>query len=540
MKVDHVKLPLANRLAHDYVLGKESALAFFGYHPYEMESYRERLKWLRGQTFPHREKLANGLHTYNQWVGNHPAALERVEALRCPDTYVVIGGQQAGVMTGPLYTIHKAIHLIQAAKRLSEELKTEVVPVFWIAGEDHDIDEIDHVHWLVDKERSLHKERLSLGKKGRKSASQLPLDKTACRNFLEAFFSAHTETDYTPGIRQMLEQTAAASTTVVDWFARIMAQLFGKHGLVLVESSLPFVRELEQPMFQRVIEQNEQIARLLKEAEGRLAAGGYPLQLNVEEHQANLFLYENGERMLLERYGERFVNRHAIYTREELLRLLAEDPQRFSANVVSRGLMQEHLFPTLAFIGGAGEVAYWAYYRDVFTACGLQLPVVLPRMSVTLLEGALDRLLAEFGLDVEQVLTGFAEWKREWSENQERHPLEKQFAAARDSILAVYRPLVEDVVRLDPGMRGLAEKNISFLLEQVGFLENRLIRSLHQREDVAQSRLRRIEAVLLPDGGWQERKFSIFSFANKYGLSLVDQLAEAPFSHDGSHQIVHL
>jgi len=540
MRVDHIKLPLANRLAQDYVLGKESALAFFGYHPYEFESYRKRLQWLRGQTFPHREKLVNGLYSYNESVGNHPAALERIRSLRCPDTCVVIGGQQAGVMTGPLYTIYKAIHLIQAAKRLSEELKTEVVPVFWIAGEDHDIDEIDHLHWLVDKERGLHKERLALDKKGRKSASQLPLDKTACQNFLEAFFSAHTETVYTPQIREMLEQTAAGSATPVEWFARIMAQLFGKHGLVLVESSLPFVRELEQPMFRRVIEQNERIARLLKEAEGRLAAGGYPLQLNVEERQANLFLYENGERMVLERHGERFISRHAVYTREELLRLLDEDPRRFSANVVSRGLMQEHLFPTLAFIGGPGEVAYWAYYRDVFAACGLQLPIVLPRMSVTLLEGALERLLAEFGVGVEQVLTGFAEWKREWLSRQERHPLEKQFAAARDSILAVYRPLVEEVVRLDPGMRGLAEKNVKFLLEQVSFLENRLVRSLYEREEIAQSRLRRMEAVLLPDGSWQERKLSLFTFANKYGLSLVDRLVDAPFSHDGSHQIVYL
>lgn len=540
MKVDGVKLPFANRLAHDYVLGKESALAFFDYHPYQLESYRERLKWLRGRTLPHREQLANGLYTYNQSVGNHPAALERVEALRCPDTYVVIGGQQAGVLTGPLYTIYKAVHLIQLAKQLSRELQAKVVPVFWIAGEDHDIDEIDHVHWLVDKERSVHKERLSLNKKGRKSASQLPLDEAACRQFLEAFFAAHTETVYTAQIRELLEQTAAASTTVAEWFARIMAQLFGRHGLVLVESSLPFVRELERPMFQTVIQQNQQIARLLGKAAKRLEAAGYPLQLKVEEHQANLFLYEDGERLLLERYGERFVNRLTSYSQEELLQLLEADPQRFSANVVSRGLMQEHLFPTLAFIGGTGEVAYWAYYREVFAACGLQLPIVVPRSSVTLLEGALERLLAGFELSVEQVLTRFADWKREWEQNQERHPLEQQFAAARDSILAVYRPLVEAVVRLDPGLRGLAEKNVSILLEQVSFLEGRLIRSLHEREDTAQHRLRRIEANLLPAGGWQERKLSFFSFANKYGLSLVDRLVEAPFSHDGSHQIVYL
>jgi bacillithiol biosynthesis cysteine-adding enzyme BshC len=473
-------------------------------------------------------------------VGNHPEALKNIDALRCSDTYVVIGGQQAGVLTGPLYTIYKAVHLIQAAKKLSAQLETEVIPVFWIAGEDHDIDEVDHLYWLIDQERTLHKERISLQKKGRKSASQLPLDEDAVHRFLESFFNAHTETVHTPSIRALLEDTAAASTTLAEWFARLMAELFGKHGLVLVESSLPFVRELERPMFQTVIEKNEEIARLLGKAEERLEAAGYPMQLKVAENQANLFLYEEGERLLVERYGEKFVNRRASYSREELLQLLDADPQRFSSNVVSRAFMQEHLFPTLAFVGGTGEVAYWAYYRDVFASCGLQMPIVLPRISVTLLEGALERLLDGFSLSLEQVLTGFADWKREWEKTQVRHPLEKQFAEARDSLLAVYRPLVEDVVKLDPGMKRLAEKNTTFLMEQVSFLEERLIRSLHEREDVAEHRLRRIEAALLPEGGWQERKLSFFSFANKHGLSLLDQLVEAPFAHDGSHQIFYL
>lgn len=540
MKVMSVRLPLANRLAHDYVLGKESAVACFGYHPYEQASYRERLNWLRGQAFPHRVRLADGLYTYNQSVDNHPEALKRIEALRCPDTYVVIGGQQAGVLTGPLYTIHKAVHLIQAAQKLSAELQTEVIPVFWIAGEDHDIDEIDHLHWLIDQERGVHKERVELQKKGRKSASQLPVDEEACQRFLEAFFHAHTQTEHTPSIRALLEETLRAATSMADWFARIMARLFGKHGLVLVESSLPFVRELERPMFRKVIEQNEEISLLLGKAEERLEAAGYPKQLQVAENQANLFLYEDGERLLLERYADRFVNRRASYTKEELLRLLEADPQRFSANVVSRALMQEHLFPTLAFVGGTGEVAYWAYYRDVFAACGLQLPIVVPRMSVTLLEGALGRLLDGFDLRMEQVLTGFADWKRTWEAQQVRHPLEQKFAETREALLAVYRPLVEEVVKLDPGMERLAGKNTTFLLEQVSFLEERLIRSLHEREDVAWHRVRRIEAALLPDGGWQERKLSFFSFANKHGLTLADQLVEAPFAQDGSHQIFWL
>ncbi|MFD2371055.1 bacillithiol biosynthesis cysteine-adding enzyme BshC [Brevibacillus sp. GCM10020057] len=540
MNVECIALPAANRLAREYQLGNPSALQFFAYHPYEMQAYRERLEWLQGRTGYNRERLTEGLYSYNKEIGNSQEALGQIELLKRPDTYVVIGGQQAGVLTGPLYTIHKAVHLIQAAKKLSAELNVNVVPVFWIAGEDHDIDEIDHLYWLADKETRLHKQRLPLPKKGRVSASSLALDAKACEQFLTQFFHGQIETEQTAAIRELLESTAAASGNVAEWFARLMAQLFGKHGLVLVESSLPFVRELEIPVFQKVIEHNETIADLLLKAADRIATAGYPLQLQIEAHQANLFLYEGTDRLLLERQKDRFINRRAAYSRDELLRLAAEQPERFSSNVVTRGLMQEHLFPTLAFIGGPGEVAYWAYYREVFELLGMRMPIVLPRMSITLLEGALQRLIAGFGLTIQDVLTDFPKWKQQWEAQQEPHPLHQQFAAARESIEAVYRPLVEEVARLDGGLRNLADKNAELLLAQIAFLETRLVRSLQQREDVDHRRIQRIEASLLPEGGLQERKLCFFSFANKYGLDLVDRLVEAPFAHDGTHQIFHI
>ena len=141
MNVECLALPLANRLAQEYQQQNASALQFFAHNPYDIQSYQDRLEYLRGRSYSHRELLAEGLYTFNQKIGNHQEALQRIEALKRPDTYVVIGGQQAGVLTGPLYTIHKAVHLIQTAKKLSNELQAEVVPVFWIAGADHDIEE---------------------------------------------------------------------------------------------------------------------------------------------------------------------------------------------------------------------------------------------------------------------------------------------------------------------------------------------------------------------------------------------------------------
>jgi bacillithiol biosynthesis cysteine-adding enzyme BshC len=542
MIIKSVSLPLANRLAHDYQQGKADALQFFQYHPYRSESYQERIRWLNAHSCLHRDRLADGLSHYNTQMGNHPNALAQIDKLRQSDTYVVIGGQQAGVLTGPLYTIYKAIHLIQMARKLQEELQVQVVPVFWIAGEDHDIDEIDHLYWLTDDETAVFKGKIEWNRKGRVSASHLKLEQAACHQFIERFLQDHTETRETTAIRDLMKRTAAESETAADWFARLMAALFGKHGLVLVESSLPFVRELEKPLFQRLIEQNEQIAQLLVESEARIEEAGYQPQLQVDANQANLFIYEGQERLLLERVGERYrtKDRRRSYTRDELLALVDAEPQRFSANVVSRPLMQEHLFPTLAFIGGQAEVAYWAYYRQMFAALGYQLPIVLPRMSVTLIEGAIARQLNQLELPVETVLTRFSVWKEDWQSQQEPDPLGERFAETKTALEKLYRPLVDEVIERDPGLRELAEKNFDKLLAQVAFLEDRLNRSERRREDVSHTRVKRIEAALLPEGVWQERKRSFFSFANKHGLSLLDRLVQAPFALDGSHQIVYL
>jgi bacillithiol biosynthesis cysteine-adding enzyme BshC len=544
MKIHSIPLMPANPLVGDYLQGKAEALQFFPYAPYEESSYHKRLDWLQSRSYPHRGQLVEGLLAYNRSIENHPAALDQIAKLREPKGLVVIAGQQAGILTGPLYTIYKAIHVIHTARQLEETYKVPVVPVFWIAGEDHDFEEINHLFLPVGE--GLKKIRLELPRTGKTSASMLPLDPVAGERLISSFFAELTETEHSAAIRQLAHNTAAASGSVADWFARIMAQLFGKHGLVFVESSSPFIRELEQPIFQEIIRKNEEIALLMEQADSRIRQAGYQPQLQIDPRQANLFLYEDGFRLLLEREGERFItkDRRRGYRREELLTLLERDPQRFSANVVTRPLMQESIFPTFAFIGGPGEIAYWAYFKELFSGFGLQLPIVLPRMSFTLVEGAIARLLEQFGLNIPTVLQHFGAWKQEWLSRIETdvqaERLLQQFAATRQEMLSLYQPLVDEVIRFDAGLAELAGKNVDRLLDQVRFLQQRVERSMRNRHEVTLSRLNRIETALLPEGEWQERIYSLFFYANKYGLDLLDRLLESPLSPEPAHKVVFL
>jgi len=541
MNIDNLTLPKTNSLVKDYVEGKENAMQFFGLSPYDLDSYRERLTYLQSRDLPHRELLVEGLRAYNRQIGNRPEALEQIERLRFRDTYVVVAGQQAGLFTGPLYTIHKAVHVIQTAHHLEKELGISVVPVFWIAGEDHDTDEIDHVHTLADDGR-IEKIRLKIKKQGKASASMLTIEVDEMLRVVERFFTLQTETVHTSKLRQLLVDTAMSSKTLVDWFAKLMVQFFGKHGLILLESSASFVRELEKPVFQQVIEKNQQITAILLDAERRLQMSGYQTQLSLEESSAHFFLYENGERLLMERSetGFQSKDKRCTYSRQQLLDELARRPEKFSANVVTRPLMQEHLLPTLAFIGGSGELAYWAYFKEYFASMGYQLPICLPRTSMTLLELSIARKLELFDLSIETVLNDFPAWKQKWQASLDDQQFAQEFEHAKTAIADIYQPIANRVVEYDAGLKQLVEKNIAKLMEQITFLQRRTEKSILEKHEVSVRRIERIERNLIPNGVLQERVFCIFQYANKYGLEVVDRLVNEPFSLDSVHKVVNL
>ncbi|WP_139489967.1 bacillithiol biosynthesis cysteine-adding enzyme BshC [Brevibacillus dissolubilis] len=545
MNIYTLPLPYGNPLISDYVSGKQTALSFLPCNPYATESYQKRLESLKQRKYPHRNQLADGLAQYNREMGNHPAALDQIERLRHEDTYVVVAGQQAGLLTGPLYTIYKAIDTIRHAKRLEEQLGVSVVPIFWIAGEDHDLDEINHT-WVTGAEAEdteAYKLKLSTEVKGRISASMLPLSQEEMQRVVDEFFAGQTETDHSKELRELLTGTAGESQTLVDWFARLMASLLGEHGLVLLESSSPFVRKLEAPVFRQILSYNEEIMQKLMDAEQALKTNGYGAQLQLDEAQANLFFYENGERLLLVREGDTFRVKHGVqrYTRAELLALLETEPERFSSNVVSRPLAQEHLLPTLAFVGGPGEIAYWAYYKAYFEMLGYELPIIVPRTSYTLVEGAMERVMEQVGVSIETVLTDFAGWKEKWlSELEGGAYFAGRFAQIKEELLAIYRKLVGEVTEYDPSLRELAEKNVDRLLDQVQFLEKRTEQSVHLKHDVAIKRVERLEVNLRPSGGLQERTYTVMQYLNSHGLDLVERLllAEVPF--DGTHKVLYI
>lgn len=546
MRIEAVEWGKSVPLADDYVKRFERVGERFDFSPFRLDELRRRSEWLDETSGGTRQQerrtaLVAALLKLNERMGNGPLALERIRQLEDAGTLAVVGGQQAGLFTGQLLVIYKAVTIIHAARQAQEALGRPVVPVFWIAGEDHDFEEVNFWYTLtpnleIDKWKLEHPSGI------RTSMSRLKI--ASFRQALEHMDRMLPPSEFKAEIMAKLGQIADSSETLTDQFGRIMAWLFGSCGLVLIDSDAPEIRALEGEMFSRLIANRERISAALEAGRQAVERLGYAPQADVSAESANLFRFdESGERRLLvwDRERGRFADKRGgmSFSPEQLAAEAREKPERFSNNVMTRPLMQEYLFPVLATVLGPGEIAYWALLREAFHALDMRLPVVVPRMGFTLLEGTVQKQMEKYGLTFGDVTERFAERKAEWLKEQDRLGLEELFARVKAQFAELYAPVLQAVGSINPGMAKMGETNFQKIMEQVAFLESRAAEAHEAQFSSALRHWERIRLTVLPMGKPQERVYNIFAYFNKYGAGWLRELLEAPLEADGKHRVIY-
>ncbi|WP_258525700.1 bacillithiol biosynthesis cysteine-adding enzyme BshC [Paenibacillus sp. YN15] len=528
-------------LAEDYCRHFEKVAERFDYHPWQEGEWERRADWLASTRLERapRGGLIDVLTAYNLKQGNdHEAVRHSLALLAQEETLVVTGGQQAGLFTGPLLVIYKAVSVIRLAREASAKLGKPVVPVFWIAGEDHDFDEVNHWYALTGQ-LAVERFRLEHPTGKREAVSRLAFESWA--DALAKMEEWLQDSDFKPELMARLREYADSSRTLTDYFARIMGWLFGAHGLVLLDSDDPALRRLESPMFQRLLADCEELNRCVLTGSAVVAELGYTPQADQTPGQANLFFYnDEGERTLLYRDGDSFANRKRTFRieRAELERLAREEPWRFSNNVMTRPMMQDYLLPVLAVVLGPGEIAYWALTREAFHRMGLRLPLIMPRLEFTLIEGTVHKNMEKFGLTYDAVMDRFDDFREEWLMDQGQYEVEELFSETRRRFLELYRPVLETVASLNPGLAKLGETNRQKIVEQIDYLRNRAADSLQSKFSSGLRQLDRIHLSLNPLSKPQERVYNVFAYLNRYGSGWIDQLIAAPYDNDGKHRLM--
>jgi bacillithiol biosynthesis cysteine-adding enzyme BshC len=544
MEILNLSLPATNRFASNYLEQSTEIQSFFHYRFNELTEDTKRLAELSTRSFP-RLEVAEHIESFMKRFPSSEAVIKSIDKLKQNNSVVVIGGQQAGILTGPLYSIHKVISIIKLAEQKERQLGIPVVPVFWIAGEDHDIQEVNHVFVPVNQkvDKWTYPERVMQ----KKMVSDIYLNKDICLSWVQNLIENFGETEHTNFLLDFAEEQISKSTSFVDFFANIIMELFKDYGLLIVDSGNREFRLLQKEFFTEQIVHHESITFSLLEQQKHIGKRGFPITIEASEQAANLFYYDQkmNERILLEfdREIDRFVGKNGAvsFLKEELMDLANVNPAKLSNNVVTRPLMQEWLFPTIAFIAGPGEISYWAELKLVFEHFEIKMPPIVPRLNITFLDRSIETDLRELNLNLADVLSnGTGKEKEQFFEAIKDKEVESLFSIAKEQLIKQYHLIEEKTVELDRGLLPLLKKNEHYLLKEIGFMQAKLDEAVNLKHDVLIKKYGRVDLALRPDGFPQERVWNIFYYLNEYGLNFINDLMVRPFKFDGRHKVIKI
>ena len=481
-----------------------------------------------------RVRLAQALRAYAERLSAPKQVFAALEQLEHPESRAVVTGQQAGLLLGPVFTLSKAVTAINLAKQLSTEVKP-VVPIFWVASQDADTDEVDHAYILDLNEELL---RLELPLPNHVPAGRIPLRDSWVREVFAALQSVEANSACREETLTLLERAARRAHTFADWFAALLYDLLGEQGLVVINPLEPEVA----PLFAEVI-RHELAAPLasslaINTAAQALAALGETPQLGRGESATNLFIEEHegdgSARRLLRFDGRQFHTETRRYDRQELEALLAKEPARITPAAGFRPITQDAALPTAVTVVGPGELRYFAQLRGVYEHHGVPMPLIWPRATVTILEPPVVRIMTKFDLTLPELLRDFDATRQDVLLRLHGHA--DGFDTALQALEQSMQRLTEHVRGIDPTLERTVARAEERIVGTIGTLKFKSGRALSTHDDIYNRQFDRLKAHLLPNGTPQERVLSPVSFFMKFGPRTFTKLL-LELSPQGHHEV---
>jgi bacillithiol biosynthesis cysteine-adding enzyme BshC len=506
----------------DYWEAKRQVTDLLPRHFLDRDAYRSLAGILHARTYD-RSTVATVLEEQNRALGADAAALTSARRLLDPRALVVIGGQQAGLFGGPLYTLHKALTVLILARELEADLGYPVVPVFWIASDDHDLAEVARA-WVTDAEGRLREVALP-GHVAAAPLNRLPMSQVTLggevETAIDALAGSLQTTPYTADVLSTLRASWRPSSTFPAAFGEWMHRLLAGTGIVTVDPSDARLKRLGAPLFAREIGEPGIVGRAVSAQTARLAAAGYPAQIDVHEGMLTLFLHEPGRTALEVADGGLRLSGGRRFAPGELEGILQREPGRFSPNAVLRPLFQDTLFPTVAMVLGPAELAYCAQLALAYERLGVPMPVLFPRASLTLLEPRVVRLMTARGLTLGEAIALGARLRQEVSRRALPEGLAAHIGTARSSVAAAWEGLVGEIDRLDHTLRRTTELAAAYSARRFDIVEKKTARAMLRRDAELARQAAALEAALVPRGGLQERTLCPVPFAVRWGMGLA-------------------
>lgn len=524
-------IPHASQLFRDFLYDFERVRRFYSFNPRQRD-------WLpqvgASLHYDHerRERVAAILERQNRAFGASEQTLASIGRLRA-GAAAAVTGQQVALFGGPLFSLLKALSAVRIAEQ-SRALGLDCVPIFWLATEDHDLAEVNHTA-LLTSDGKLEKSITDSH-----AAPDAPISDVRLGAEIEVVVARAAELLGDTEITVLLKNAYRPGETLGGAFAQVFARLFGDSGVVLLDASDPELHQIAQPVYRAAVVGAEEIDNALLARGKELRAAGYHEQVKVTPSSTLLFEKRNGAREVIHRRDGGFIIGHDRVAQDELLAQIAAEPQRFSANVLLRPVVQDFLLPTIAYTGGPAEVAYFAQAAVVYEEVLGRVTPVLPRFSATLVDARAQRLLAKYRVSLPDLFHGPEAFRELLALRSIPGEMDGDFLAAEEAVQASVAKVGVSLGKLDSSLVEAAGRAGSKMLYQLRRLRARAGKAQLRRNDEVSRHADWLSAVLFPNKSLQEREIAGVSFLARHGRELLPRLYEAAKSDCPDHQLIYL
>lgn len=508
-KVSFESIGVLNNLVNDYINNPKKLKNFYSNY-FDVNGFKNQLN--NFEFNQDRDILVSRLELQAKEVKNtHQATLSNIKLLRQSNAFTVTTGHQLCLNTGPLYFVYKILSVIKTCNLLKQEFKEiDFVPVYWMAAEDHDFEEVNHFNlyskvltWQTNQTGSVgdfetkdlvnlfNEYEMILG--GSESANDLK------KLFQEAYLNHHYLKDAT---------------------RYLVNALFGKYGLVIVNGDDEVLKQQFVPLMKKDIFENVP-SKAVSTSIQSLTDNDYHIQVKARE--INCFYAEKGIRARLEKKDGKYsvVGTNKTFTESELNEILHSNPTFISPNVVLRPLYQQVILPNIAYIGGPGELAYWLEYKLMFDELGVVFPILMPRCFITIIDKSNLQKLKKLGIDTENIFKNESELMELVQKNRgETFDLTE----TKTKLEGLYASLSEAIGKVDKSLITAVSAEMQKASGGLNQLENKANKALKQRLETENNQIKNLKSKLFPNSMPQERYDNFASYYLSYGDSFFSEV----------------
>ncbi len=539
-----------NNLFRDYIFNFKNVREFYEYDYRNIKHYRKRvLDIKKGYDKKNRVKIYDVLKSYNKNIGCGKKTIENIEKLRSENSLAVIGGQQPGFLTGPIFIIFKILNVLKLSSYFEKKLNVPVIPCFWNASDDNNFSQVDNLN-IINSEITNIKLDLS-DFDIRTRYSDIYLDDGKIEKVIEKVEGFLRPTNFTTEVMDLYKSTLSSTVkncsnpkgkiNISSFFSSIVAGMFSSNGIVIIDPASPELKKLSLDLLHFDMENHDKIMDLIVLSDKRLSGKGYHNQLNLVPGTLNFFIKSRNIRAKIHSDSNGlFSVSNNKYSEKELWDLIKKNHNDISLNVVLRPLFQDRFLPVLCSVCGPGEVSYFAQLKPVYDLAAVKMPIIYPRFSATVIEKKIEKLIEGLEIKNSELELNKEEIIKKVIERNLKIDVTKLITDFENDIQKKLKGFEESISDYRMNISSSFDRIKRNIKKEIKVLNKKLYSEYKRQNEFIVKSIDKIYSNIFPNGNLQEREINIISYLNKYSFNFINELYNAVKPMDFSHKFLKI